>query len=97
MKHQVTVRQQVLDFARTLGMTHRRDFKKAILGLAAERGDIMALHDELAGWHRLRVGSFRVIFRYRPGLVIECVYAEERKLVYEVFENEMVRILGREP
>lgn len=97
MKYKVTVRQQVMDFAGTLGMEHRRAFKKAVIGLAAEKGDIKALHDELAGYHRLRIHRFRVIFRYLPGKIIECVFAEERKLVYEIFESEMVRILGRQP
>lgn len=68
--------------------------KRAILALAEERGDIRALTDELAGFHRLRVGRFRVVFRYLPGRVIDCVYAEERKLIYEVFEAELRRILA---
>lgn len=93
--YQVKVRQQVMDFAGTLGLDHRRAFKQAILGLAHERGDIKALHEELSGCYRLRISRFRVIFRYQPGRIIECVFAEERKLVYELFESEMARILGR--
>lgn len=93
--YKVKVRQQVMDFASTLGLEHRRAFKRAVLGLAQERGDIKALHEELSGYHRLRVSRFRVIFRYQPGRIIECVFAEERKLVYEIFESEMARILGR--
>jgi hypothetical protein len=34
-----------------------------------------------------------VIFRYQPNLIIDCVFAGERKLVYEIFESEMERIL----
>lgn len=93
--YKVTVRQQVMDFATTLGLEHRRAFKKAILGLATEKGDIKALHEELAGYYRLRVNRYRVVFRYQPGRIIECVFAEERKLVYEIFESEMARILGQ--
>lgn len=95
MRYQITVRTQVMDFASTLGREHRRAFKKAVIGLATEKGDIKALHDELGGYYRLRIGRFRVIFRYLPGRVIECVFAEERKLVYEIFESEMARILGQ--
>ena len=95
MKYKVVVHQQVMDFAGTLGMEQRRDFKKGILGLATERGDIKSLHDELGGYYRLRINRFRVIFRYRPKRIIECVFAEERKLVYEIFESEMARILGK--
>jgi len=35
-----------------------------------------------------------VIFRYQPGRIIEGVFAEERKRVYEIFEAEMGRIIG---
>ena len=40
--------------------------------------------------------SYRVIFRYTPGRTIECVYAEERRLIYEIFESELGRILGED-
>ena len=41
----------------------------------------------------MRVGPFRIIFRYRKGRVIECVYMNRRALVYEVFERELVERL----
>lgn len=94
MNFKVRVRDQVWDFAQTLGMEHRRALKRAILALATESGDIRALTDELSGFDRLRVGRFRVIFRYLPGRAIECVFVEERKMVYEIFGAEIRRILG---
>jgi mRNA interferase RelE/StbE len=94
MTYKVIVRPEVARFASTLGKDHRRALKKAILSLALEKGDIRALSDELSGFHRLRVGRFRVIFRYQPGLKIECLYADERRIVYDIFESEMNRILG---
>lgn len=93
MSFKVKVWPQVWDFAVTLGMEHRRAFKRAVLGLETERGDIKALGDKLSGYYRLRVGRYRVIFRYAPGQTIECIYAEERRLIYEIFESEMSRIL----
>ena len=96
MSFKVKVRPQVRVFATTLGMEHRRIFKRAVLGLATEKGDIRALGDNLSGYYRLKVSRFRVIFRYTPGQVIECVFAEERKLIYEIFESEMSRILRDE-
>lgn len=75
-------------------MDHRRSFKRAVLGLAQEKGDIKALGDKLSGYYRLKVARYRIVFRYTPGRIIECVYAEERKLIYEIFESEMSRILG---
>ncbi len=64
--------------------------------LADERGDILALRDKLAGFHRLRIGRFRLIFRYAPNRTIQCLYLHKRSLVYELFESEMAYILGRE-
>lgn len=96
MSFKVKVRPQVWVFATTLGLEHRRAFKRAVVGLAEEKGDIKALGDKLSGYYRLKVSRFRVIFRYTPGQVIECVYAEERKLIYEIFESEMSRILRDE-
>jgi len=84
---------QVQDFYTGLGMTYRRDTKRALTLLKKERGDIKALGDDLAGFYRLRVGPFRIIFRYRKGRVIECVYMNRRALVYEVFEREVVERL----
>ena len=96
MSYKVQVREQVRAFQATLGPEPRRTLKRAILGLATERGDIKALGENLAGYYRLKVGSYRVVFRYRPGREIDCVYVNERKLVYEIFEAEMGRILGEE-
>ena len=96
MSFKVKVRPQVWAFATTLGLEHRRAFKRAVVGLAEEKGEIKALGDKLSGYYRLKVSRFRVIFRYTPGRVIECVFAEERKLIYEIFESEMSRILRDE-
>lgn len=93
MSFKVKVRPQVWVFATTLGMEHRRAFKRAVLGLATERGDIKALSDKLSGYYRLKVSRYRIIFRYTPDRTIECVFAEERKLIYEIFESEMSRFL----
>ncbi|MGH7997819.1 MAG: type II toxin-antitoxin system RelE family toxin, partial [Opitutaceae bacterium] len=94
LNYRIKVEPQVAGFAATLGMQHRRMFKRAILGLAKENGDIRALTDQLSGYYRLRIGRFRVIFRYRPDREIQCVYAEERGLVYDLFEAEMRRLIG---
>ncbi|MBI4622988.1 MAG: hypothetical protein HY736_07140 [Verrucomicrobia bacterium] len=94
MSYRLQVGPQVRSFQSTLGPQHRRAVKQAIRDLAHERGDIRALRDELSGWHRLRIGRYRLIFRYAEGRVIQCVYLNERKLVYEIFAAEMSRILG---
>ena len=96
MIYTVQIKEQVRAFQATLGLAARREVKRAILRLSAEAGDIKALRDNLAGYYRLRVGRYRVVFRYLPGRVVDCVYLNERSLVYEIFESEMAHILGRE-
>jgi mRNA interferase RelE/StbE len=96
VNYRVQVRSQVWEFAAKSGLQQQRALKRAVLGLAREHGDISALHDELDGFYRLKIGRHRVIFRYLPGRIIECIFVEERRLVYEIFESEMSRIIGAE-
>jgi len=52
--------------------------------LARERGDIEALEAPLEGYCRLRVGGYRVVFAYGKRPTIECIFAEQRSVVYEM-------------
>lgn len=90
MEYVVDIWPQVQGFYAELGMTYRREAKRALMALRKEQGDIKALGDDLEGFYRMRVGPFRVIFRYRTGRVIECVYVGRRKVAYEVFEREVI-------
>ena len=66
----------------------RRAWRGALRALARERGDISALESPLTDYHRLRVGGYRIIFAYRvtgKRRSIQCIYAERRDAVYEVF------------
>ena len=81
---------QVQSFYAGLGMSYRRDVKRALRELQTSRGDIKALGESLEGYHRLRVGPYRILFRYRPGTVIKCDYMNRRALVYGVFEREVI-------
>ena len=93
MSYSVKVREQVRSFHSRLGPQERRALKQALTYLASERGDIRALRERLEGYYRLRVGTYRIVFRYLPGRIIECVYINSRALVYEVFESELHRIV----
>lgn len=84
---------QVIAFARRLAPEPRRAVKHALQELRRERGDIRALEGALAGYYRLRVGRFRIIFAYAADGAIEAVFMEERSLVYEVFEAEFIKRL----
>jgi mRNA-degrading endonuclease RelE of RelBE toxin-antitoxin system len=65
-------------------------------GQATERGDCTPLKERLDGYHRLRIGGYRILYRYLPGKVIECVFAESRSLVYHLFEREVLSRLRHE-
>ena len=89
----VRIQQEVLDYLRKLPPQSRHALRLAIKGLTQERGDIKSLVDDLEGFHRLRVGSHRVIFEYEmiEGLrTITCVFAGRRKWIYEVFQSRLL-------
>ncbi len=88
MKAKVRVEEQVEAFVKSLAPDPRKRLRLAIKGLADGRGDIKSLEGNLVDFCRLRVAGYRVIFKERAerGLrVIDCVYAERRALVYEIF------------
>lgn len=95
MKFRVELREQVRRHYETLGLTQRRDVNQALKALAEGRGDTRALEAPLEGYHRLKIGNHRLIFRHGEGSRITGVYLNTRKLVYEIFEDEVARrILG---
>ncbi len=88
----VRIQEEVLDYLRSLPPQPRHALKLAIKGLSKERGNIKSLTDDLEGFHRLRVGSHRIIFDYSVidgERVITCVYAGPRKWIYEVFHSKL--------
>jgi mRNA-degrading endonuclease RelE of RelBE toxin-antitoxin system len=61
------------------------------------RGDINPLEGPLHDYCRLRVGPSRIILSYSKSRAIDCVFAERRSIVYEVFATAMIDRLMREP
>lgn len=86
---------QVVDFVRSLAPEPRRRLRQALRDLARGKGDIRHLEGPLQNYCRLRVGSYRIIFAYAQGRTIDCVFAEQRSIVYEVFAEEMIERLIR--
>src|SRR5438034_9561658 len=90
MKTEIRVAPQVQEFVRSRAPEPRQALRKAIKALAREEGDIKALEGKLAGWHRLRVSSYRVLYKETAegGVrVLNCVYANHRSVVYELFQQ----------
>ncbi len=90
---EVLLSDQVKRFLAALAPEPRKKLRAGLHGLETDRGDIKDLADDLLGYKRLRVGSFRVIYfetfrGSRP--VRECVFAERRNLVYELFAQMLL-------
>lgn len=86
MKIELT--EQVREFIRGCPPEPRRWLREALRKLVDEKGDIKVLDGELEGYYRLRVRSYRIIFRYdsrKSGRMIRCDFAEHRGVVYETF------------
>lgn len=88
MKTRIRVEAQVEAFVKSLAPEPRRRLRLAIRGLAEGDGDTKSLEGNLAGYCRLSVRGYRVIFKERTerGVrVLDCLFAERRALVYEIF------------
>ena len=81
----IKLSEQVAGFVRGLAPTPRRGLRLAFKALTKGEGDVKALEGALTGYSRLRVSSYRVIVSYRSPKEIECVFAERRSIIYEIF------------
>ena len=80
----VLVSAQIVARLRTLHPDHRNEVRRALEGLANGRGDVKELAGSLAGFYRLRIGRYRIVYRYEPKR-IEAIFLEHRSIVYELF------------
>lgn len=90
MTTKVEISQQVVRFVAAQPPEPRKALRAALRALVREEGDIRPLEGPLRHYHRLRVSGFRVIFAYRVSAkrrTIECIFAERRGAVYELFEQ----------
>lgn len=86
----IELSEQVSSFVRRQPPDGRKILRHGLRNLSLERGYIKQLEDRLEGFCRLRLGPYRVIFRYMPTKgtpMIRCEYVERRKIVYEAFEK----------
>jgi mRNA-degrading endonuclease RelE of RelBE toxin-antitoxin system len=88
----IEIEEQVRDFLRTCPPEPRQWLRSALRKLADEQGDIKPLEGDLAGYYRLRVRTYRIIFRYeirRGERIIYCAFVERRSVIYEAFQSTM--------
>jgi mRNA-degrading endonuclease RelE of RelBE toxin-antitoxin system len=93
LSYQVKIGGHVTAFYEKLAPAERRAVKQALICLREEKGDISALRENFEGCYRLRVGTYRIIFRYPENRTMQCLYMNARSVVYELFESELPRIL----
>jgi len=87
---------QVVDFVGGLAPEPRHRLRLALRDLQKGRGDIKPLEGPLQDYCRLRVGPYRIILSYSKSRTVDCVFAERRSIVYEVFAATMIDRLMRE-
>ena len=81
----ISASEQVQAWLVALPPETKKRVRLALRDLQQSKGDIKALHGELAGFNRLRIGGLRVVFSQMPGRVIHLEYADTRDVVYENF------------
>lgn len=97
MRAKVKVECQVESFVKSLAPEPRRRLTVAIKALAHDRGDVQRLEGKLEGYSRLRVAGHRVIFcerAERGERIIDCVFAEKRAIVYDLFVRLLSESIG---
>jgi mRNA-degrading endonuclease RelE of RelBE toxin-antitoxin system len=91
----VELSEQVVTFFRSQAPEPRRKLRLALRKLASECGDIKVLEGPLQGFHRLRVGTYRIVFAYArqadSTTCIRCLFAERHDTVYAVFTRMLER------
>ena len=78
---------QVAETLRALHPGVRKDIRRALDDLdSGKKRDVRALKQTLVGYYRLRVGKYRVIFRFDAATgEIRAEFLERRETVYKSF------------
>ena len=87
---------RVVDVVRTSAPEPRRLLRRALRDLESSKGDVKSLDGPLQAHSRLRIRPYRVILSYRRSPTIDCVFAERRSIIYEVFADAMIDRLMRD-
>ncbi len=89
MPYRIKPARQMIEFVSSLPPARPSESKRTLINLGLWQRDILALQGRLAGYYRLRVGSYRYLFAIRPGMQIEVIFAGERAVVYHLFEAHL--------
>jgi len=90
MKTEVLVEQTAADFIRRQAPETRKRIRTALHGIENGNSFPEPLEDELDGFYKLKVDSYRLILQSEAGPRgprFKVVFAEQRKFVYEIFSQ----------
>jgi mRNA-degrading endonuclease RelE of RelBE toxin-antitoxin system len=90
----VKLSRQAAEFIGSQPPEPRRRLRQALKNLSQGKGDLQALTEPLQGYHRCRVGSYRIVFRYEAGQFIYVPLIEQRLVVYQVLAELLKAQLG---
>lgn len=91
MKTRVTLDDQPAEFLRSLPPASKRQVRERLHELEGGASP-EPLYDELEGFYKIKVGSFRLIAHSLPsaaGPHYRVVFAERRSVVYDLFKQLM--------
>ncbi|MFZ4716699.1 MAG: type II toxin-antitoxin system RelE family toxin [Chthoniobacterales bacterium] len=83
----ISASEQVQSWLAGLPPETKRRVRLALRGLARGRGDIKGLIGPLTGFNRLRIGGLRIIFRQTSPREILLEYANNRDVIYELYQE----------
>ena len=90
MKIKVTLEQQPVDFIKRQPPQIRKRLRNALHAVEQGAAFPELLEDELEGFYKLKVESFRLILESaasKEGPRFRVIFAERRKVVYEMFSQ----------
>ena len=86
----VSASEQVQLWLQGLPPVAKRRVRQNLQALAAGRHralDLQPLRRELEGFHRLRIGDYRIVYHLDPGPIVRLDYADLRDVVYDLFRQ----------
>jgi mRNA-degrading endonuclease RelE of RelBE toxin-antitoxin system len=94
MKIRVTLDDQPLKFIRQQTPDSRRALREALHAVETGKSFPEPLEDQLEGFYKLKIASYRMILQAVPGISgpgFRVVFAQRRSMVYELF-NQLLGI-----
>ena len=87
MKIEVIIEEQPKDFIRRQPPEARKQLRAALHDIENKKNFPEPLEDELDGFYKVKVQDYRLILKSESGNLFKVVFAERRKMVYEIFRQ----------